>query len=176
MRQCTAVAVNAPLTPSSAPSPSTCQRWPSANKYLWQTPPFLSKGFLWEVIPLGSALSQWWVESEDNSALLHTALQGPLGGPVLINPHGDLLDDKCILTDCILFRVLFPHLLQFYLFFQFFSESPPKSCILSSAGYYLQGGKVGCWRVGLGKKSYSFYIWSPDINTVHKGYTVYLWY
>ena len=52
-RQCTVITVNAPPTPSSAPVPSTCQRWPSANKYLWQTLPFLSQGFFWEVIPLG---------------------------------------------------------------------------------------------------------------------------
>ena len=52
-RQCTVITVEAPPTPSSAPVPSTCQRWPSANKYLWQTLPFLSQGFFWEVIPLG---------------------------------------------------------------------------------------------------------------------------
>lgn len=175
MRQCTAGAVNAPLTPPQHFLPAPAKGGLLQTNTFGKHPHFCLRDFS-EVIPLGSALSQWWMESEGNSALLYVALQGPLGGPVFINPHGDLLDDKRILTVCILFRVLFPHLLQFYLFFQFFSESPPKSCILSSAGYCLRGGKVGCWRVGLGKESYSLYIWSPDINTVHAGYTVYLWY
>lgn len=49
------------------------------------------------------------MESADNSPLFYAAFQGSLGGPALINPHGNLLDDKCIFTVSLkLFHVLFP--------------------------------------------------------------------
>ena len=48
------------------------------------------------------------MDSADNSALFYAAFQRSLGGPALINPHGNLLDDKCIFIASFLFPALFP--------------------------------------------------------------------
>lgn len=136
------------------------------------------------------------MESADNSPLFYAAFQGSPGGPALINPHGNLLDDKCIFTVSFLFPVLFPPRAPILLtglpkkfilslFCNILQKNPnkllgqpnifptflgisPKSCILNRGGSASKGEKLIPRKWGWGKKSYSFYIWSPEIHEVHK--------
>ena len=176
MRQRTAVAVNAPLTPPQyllpAPAkgglpqtntfgkrPHLCLRGFSERWYPWDQP-WANDGWSLRIILHRSTL-RYRGPREDQRSLTRTVTC------LMINAS---------LRSAFSFVSYFPTCSNFTYLSNFSQNHLLNHAFSIVLGIASKGAKLVLGVGGWGKKSYSLYIWSPDINTVHKGYTVYLWY